>query len=66
MAMEVFTKKFLDVASKAYRNALGKELNKMGTFYPRNIFKIKLDFVAIFVVLATIMYRYIVVDNSRC
>jgi len=30
MALELFTKKFMDVASKAYKAALAKELNQMG------------------------------------
>lgn len=30
MALELFTKKFMDAASKAYKNALAKDLNKMG------------------------------------
>jgi hypothetical protein len=30
MALELFSKKFLDAASKAYKASLASELNKMG------------------------------------
>ena len=30
MALEIFTKKFMDVASKAYKGAVASELNKIG------------------------------------
>jgi hypothetical protein len=32
MALELFGKKFLDVASKVYKASLATELNKMGAY----------------------------------
>ncbi len=33
MALELFTKKFMDVASGMYKRTLANELNKMGELY---------------------------------
>lgn len=35
MALEQFSKKFMDFASKAYKASLAKELNKVGKYYFR-------------------------------